>query len=1524
MTKPQIFKLTSASFICAVAILVVVSVLGWTAPAQALTKTVYNLGVEQAYVAYDNSSVWFSSAQDHVIKRVNPSNGSVTKTINPPADFVPGPIHWDGSYIWVRKMSGNNSSAIIRILGDDVQYYPGGGETGSSSPEYDADEFSRKMSNRYYGKSGTQPAGEIYKIDQSGNLLDEYQYPSATLYYDPFGVHAIDNNTLFVAATTHIPGQPSNYQYKLVRQTLNLQTLELIDSRSTSFNYVNVDYPGVSIWDGEKVWIFGHNYFDIRVYDPADLLTTVYFEQASATIRDAVYDEEESIYDLVEYNNNTVVVRRWNTETYERVQTGIADTSAAGPPMRLELVGDSIWVTHRNSSGQVTKYDFADEANLAITSGPTANPIGPRSATISWTTNTDSDTHVYYGPTTAYGTHVSSATMSPDHSRVLTGLNPNTTYHYKVRSCNGFVCVDSGDKVFTTTALVPPYISITDPVNNGLITTSPYLVVGRAGDNDGHVDTVGVRACLGTCTNQAYSNATNRGGAWAFDNWDKSQTFSSYGSYQLQAKATDNDSQSTVTSINVYRGAPPVVNIISHTNGQQVDTDTINLSGTATDADNNIDNPMRVQVNGGAWQPIDITSSQNVGWGPKTISLDVGGNTIRVEAEDATGFVGFKQIVVNRGQPPTINITSHEDGEIVDNDSVTISGTASDPDGSISQVHVRVNNGTWLLASGTATWSRPSIPLQPGENIIEARAKDNIGLYGYDAITLIYEAPYYEFSLVSDSPLTVYEGEQAQFTFNLTGFNNWSSEVLAERYARDNIPATRFSWADDNQFVPPSAPGQNLTLNINTANLVSDTYDLSARANKIGTSTYQVVYFQLIVADGPDFAISSADSQETIQPGSGATYPLHLQETTPVYNFDINLSINSIIPNHGGNITSLNFSTASLKASPYGSGDSTLTVTTNASLAIGTYTIQVKASGQDGSWNRTRYINLTLVVGDSPDYEILANPLSQEGELGGSVDYTLTLRETIPVYNWPVNVTLDQVWGDDEGDQSDKITTASLPNNITPSPNPGTDRVVTINISADAPPDTYTLTFKGVGTDLPLTQTHFATVELIIEEEPQPDFEVFHSDSDWIYYNISQGGSRIWDVQVRSINGFNEPVRMTIEDMFPNYPNEWQGVIVWFVDNDSDIITVTPPPDGTVDVNVVVLAGGSAECKQYEADAKGRDDQVVGPPDDYREAQINFKVVGCDTDNDPPVIDPASVVCLPGVGSITVNWTTDEPADGTLYYGTTSPPGSTEVEGDGYIINHLVTKSGLQEGADYYYQVESCDQSGNCTGRFPIPPGVCHTESFDDNEFPEVSWFDPTDGQTVSGTIPLKVTAFDNVGIVDVQFLVDGTSISTDTNPPGCAPYYCEQSWNTSSVSNGNHTLTAIAKDTSQNPGQDSITINVLNDSTAPICTGLEYQWGSNWATMTWATNEASDSRIYYCYEGTALGTCGKCIGNGYCANGQMGPLCYYCQAKIENTPVTEHAITIGGSDDPLESGQTYHFMAESCDAGLNCGQCGG
>lgn len=91
-----------------------------------------------------------------------------------------------------------------------------------------------------------------------------------------------------------------------------------------------------------------------------------------------------------------------------------------------------------------------------VISNVTAN-VTDTTAVITWATDESSDSTVKYGLTTAYGNSSNDAVRVFTHSRTLTGLSPNTEYHYLVESRDAAGNkASSVDLTFTTTGASSP------------------------------------------------------------------------------------------------------------------------------------------------------------------------------------------------------------------------------------------------------------------------------------------------------------------------------------------------------------------------------------------------------------------------------------------------------------------------------------------------------------------------------------------------------------------------------------------------------------------------------------------------------------------------------------------------------------------------------------------------------------------------------------------------------------------------------------------------------------------------------------------------------------------------------------------------------------------------------------------------------------------------------------------------------------------------------------------------------------
>lgn len=94
---------------------------------------------------------------------------------------------------------------------------------------------------------------------------------------------------------------------------------------------------------------------------------------------------------------------------------------------------------------------------VAIVSGPSVSSTAQTSTVVSWTLNVAATGKVDWGLTAGYGSSSAIRPSAITHAQTVSGLSPNTLYHYKVTGTDANSnTYDSGDLTFTTLADNPP------------------------------------------------------------------------------------------------------------------------------------------------------------------------------------------------------------------------------------------------------------------------------------------------------------------------------------------------------------------------------------------------------------------------------------------------------------------------------------------------------------------------------------------------------------------------------------------------------------------------------------------------------------------------------------------------------------------------------------------------------------------------------------------------------------------------------------------------------------------------------------------------------------------------------------------------------------------------------------------------------------------------------------------------------------------------------------------------------------
>ncbi len=163
------------------------------------------------------------------------------------------------------------------------------------------------------------------------------------------------------------------------------------------------------------------------------------------------------------------------------------------------------------------------------------------------------------------------------------------------------------------------------------------------------------------------------------------------------------------------------------------------------------------------------------------------------------------------------------------------------------------------------------------------------------------------------------------------------------------------------------------------------------------------------------------------------------------------------------------------------------------------------------------------------------------------------------------------------------------------------------------------------------------------------------------------------------------------------------------------------------------------------------------------------------------------------------------------------------------------------------------DAAGNQTTSIPVSVTVNNA----DMTAPTVSITAPSPGSTVSGSaVTVSANASDNVAVVGVQFKLDGANLLAEDLT---SPY--SVSWNTTTISNVTHTLTAVARDAAGNQTTSTaVSVTVNNpDNTPPAVSITVPSGGSTVAGTITVSATASDNvgvaGVQFKLDGANLGT---------------------------------------------------------------------
>ncbi|MFA5772509.1 MAG: Ig-like domain-containing protein [Thermoplasmata archaeon] len=428
---------------------------------------------------------------------------------------------------------------------------------------------------------------------------------------------------------------------------------------------------------------------------------------------------------------------------------------------------------------------------------------------------------------------------------------------------------------------------------------------------------------------------------------------------------------------------PPIITVTAPTEGQNI-AGTFSITGTSSDPDGTVTKIYLVIDNQTSTPLATLTSNLN-SWSYSfdTTKYQDGSHQLAAIAEDDTGQMTacFVNFTINQAggtsHAPSVTVTSPGEGDTTGG-TTTISGTASDPDGNVQKVQVRLGGGEWQDATGTTSWTfsadvSPYASLGPLK--IDVRAYN--GMYSpvvsrNITINLNNHAP----AVVVTAPT---EGQTISGTFTIRGAATDADSLSQIRWVQIKVDSESYnknaskdggSWA-------------SWMCSLDTTSYTAGSHKISVKAfDGIAESTEYVV-------------------NVTIQSGSTNAPTARITASTQSVDIGVSVTLDGTTSSGSSQSATLTY-TWSIDSQSSGSSVSLSTTTTSTTTMTPTHAgiYKIKLVVREGSQDSTpAFIDITVTTpsGPKPDISVL-NITFKKGSLAvtsAGVDDTITIYASI-------------------------------------------------------------------------------------------------------------------------------------------------------------------------------------------------------------------------------------------------------------------------------------------------------------------------------------------------------------------------------------------------------------------------------------------------------------------------------------------------------------------------------------------------
>ncbi|HKF20948.1 MAG TPA: alkaline phosphatase family protein, partial [Candidatus Angelobacter sp.] len=669
--------------------------------------------------------------------------------------------------------------------------------------------------------------------------------------------------------------------------------------------------------------------------------------------------------------------------------------------------------------------------------------------------------------------------------------------------------------------------------------------------------------------------------------------------------------------------------------------------------------------------------------------------------------------------------------------------------------------------------------------------------------------------------------------------DTWLQQNLSSyiQFAQTHNSLLIVTWDEDDNssnnqiptiFVGPMVKQGQFSETINHFNVLRTLEDLYGLTH-VGSAASATPISDVWKQATPDFAVSAMPASLSVAQSSTGSSTISTT-ISGGFNSSVALSVSGL----PSGVTA-SFSPSSIAAP--GSGSSTLTFTASSSATAGTTNVTVTATG--AGVTHTATIALTVT---QPDFSVAASPTNVSVVQGSSATSTISTAVS-GGFNSAVALSASGL--------PTGVTASFSPSSIA-APGSGSS-TLTLSAGSTATTGTATVTVTATGGGV----THTAAITLTVTSAATPDFAVSASPSS---VSVAQAGSSSSTVSTTVSGGFNAAVSLSASGLPSGVTASFSPASIAAPGSGSSTLTFSASSTattGTSNVTVTATGGGVTHTTTIAltvtASGGTTTTQILGNPGFENGAanpspwtvttSVSTNRIINSTSTEPPHSGTFDA-WLDGHGSTTTDsilQTVTIPANATaaslsfwLHIDTAETSTTTAFDTltvqvrntSGSVLSTLKTYSNLNHAAGYAQQTFDLSSFKGQTiqiflqGKedfelqtsFVVDDFALNvtTPGGGDTTPPTTSVTAPANGATVSGTVTVTATASDNVGVTQMQLLIDGSVVASNTNSTSIS-----FSFVTTNFTNGAHTIVSKASDAAGNVGTSAtVTVTVSNSST--------------------------------------------------------------------------------------------------------------